>query len=387
MQHAAAVGAGQQLVIDTVGGREVTIGAGAAELVADLFRAALNQDFNRAFELNATAIEAGLYGDTMAQRYAQADPSQRRDVLATLTDARGGVFLPTVVANLVIDIERNYGFVPQYCTQLPIANVAAADIPKVLGDIDFFAMIEGSELKARRTAFGKSTLTEKYFGVIVPWTLIAERKVGGVLIPIVLRKLGEGASRKKDQMLITADGTAAFHGRKGLIKHATDGNISYATSPTATAFGDLTVDDWTAMKFELPPSIREGGVYVTHPDAEQHILKLEDGDGRRYFPLGAGPTGQYRIAGRPVVFTEAFPYVDGASSPYAAYVNPNYVLYGNGQQMTTTRLTEATIKDTDDNTLIHLALTNSAALRCVFAMDVEFPEFDAAAVGRTKAAA
>lgn len=356
------------------GTRTVTMTREAIDLTEDLMRSALSGDAVRQREAMDRLFERGYY----------AEVADTRDGFNTLTDGAGGVFLPTMISEHVYDIEKVYGVVPQYAMQLPIP-VGREKIPNVVGQLTFFAIGEGAEMKARRISFGGITLDPHQWGVIVPWTLKMEREAGGKILPIVLRKIAEASAGIKDETFISGDGTSTYHNITGALARATAGDVSYST-PVADhdAFAELDADDYLMIQAALPASQRKRGIYVFHPDREYELMKLKDGDGRYIYGTPANAAdGVGRLWGRPVAYTEKAPNTDGASMPYGLYFVPEFLAYGVGQSLQTDRLTEATIRDTDDSTLIRLGAQYSAALRVIEEFDLEFGDNTCFVVART----
>lgn len=337
-------------------------------LTGDMYRAIYAGNEHKLIGSQKRLFEGGHYEGN------PAFDGVTRDGFNTLVEDEGGVFLPTTISQRIFDIEKEYGLVPSQALQLPIPR-GREKLPNVSGNLQFFAVAEGSEMKARKFSFGFITLQPLEWGVIVPWTNKMDRQAGERLVPIINRKLAEASAKVKDDTFINGDGTASYHNITGLLNRTGDVNI-YTSSQTTT--GALDADDWLDLKESLPPSVRDAGVYFAHHDRRTELNKLKNSNGD-YILQGPGTNddGLDRLWGRPIVWTEAAPQSPGTGEAVAGYFHPDYLAYGVGSSLMATTLSEATIRDVDDSTLIRLAAQNQRAMRIIEEFDLELGEEDA----------
>jgi len=299
-----------------------------------------------------------------------------REGFQTLIDEDGGVFLPTTVAQQIYDIEDQVGAISQVATELPITG-GREKIPNVLGNISFHAINEFSEAQSEKFNFGGITLDPLMWGAIVPWSLKMEREAGSRLMPVVNRKIAEASARFKDDTFLNGDGGHDYHGIRGVYQRADDGDVTQQTpqDSSASTFGALTAIDWLQLQTGIPASRRSMGVYVTHPDRKYDILSLQTQNDGFYFYQPSTESNELsvdRLWGRPIYFTDQHPNTESSNEPYATYFDPNYVAYGRGESLTSTRLTEGTIPTPDGQDNIRLGSQFAAALRVFEEADFEF---------------
>lgn len=349
-------------------------------LTADLFNAINAKDNGKISEVQNNLYEAGHYEGSKIQEIKNAGYS-------TLSDPDGGIFLPTRISEMIFEYEGEYGFIPQFGLELPIPS-GREKIPSINSELEFFAIAEGSELKARKATFGGISLDPNQWGIIIPWTRKIEREAGERLVPVFLRKIAQASAKKKDKTFFSGDGTSAFHNIKGIETRAAAGDVEVSTAASGnTAFASLDPKDFLALQYKLPAAIRMNGVYVMHPDRSEELFELKD-DAGNYVPQAVfrvGQDGEHFLYNKRVVYTEAAPNTDGTSENFGAYCNPEYIAYGNGMNMTSERMTEASIKDVDDSTTINLGASHQAALKVVEEWDLDFGFNEAFALGQTAA--
>lgn len=349
------------------------------ENTEQLFRGMFMNDMNKVADAQFDLARGGHFGESVAVEATE------RSAFSTLTSQEGQVFLPTAISNEIFNIEQKFGTVTGNSMQLSIAS-GQLKIPNVTGNLQFFAIGEGTEMKARRFNFGGVTLDPNQWGCLVPWTLKIQREAGARLLPVVMQKIAEASAGIKDEAFLSGDGTSTYHNIKGLAQRATDGDIGVQTAASGnTSFATVDADDYLDIQKQLPAGIRKRGIYVLHPDREYDLRKLKDNDGQYIYGGPKGDNDVPRLWGRPVSYTEKAPNTDGTSVAVGYYYVPDYLAYGVGMNLAADTLTEATITDTDDSTEIKLGSQYSAALRVVEEFDLAFGKNDGFAQLKTAA--
>lgn len=352
----------------------------AHELTERLLRGVVSNNEAQIKDAQRKLYQGGHYKGRNFDKMARSN-----DGFNTLIDDEGGIFLPTTVANQIFEKEFEYGVVSGNAVQLPIPE-GRVKVPNLTGELDFFALVEGNEMKSRKVNFGGIELDPLMWGLITPWTLKMEAEAGGRLMPVLQRKIASASAKIKDDVFINGDGTSTFHNIKGLSQKADDGDITLKTANNGTSFSGIAADDYLMLQKEVFPAARPGGVYVAHPDRKFDILRLKDNNSRYYYlnPSERNMENATDVLwGKPVLYTEKAWNTDGSNKKAIGFFNPEYLAYGVGAGLTTDRLTEATIQDTSGNGDIKLGSQYSAALRVVEEFDLEFGLNDAFAVMET----
>jgi HK97 family phage major capsid protein len=293
----------------------------------------------------------------------------------TTIDEDGGVFLPTLVTDMILDVANVSGVFTSRGLRFPTGG-ARIKIPNILGRFTFQAVTETGEILVDRIAFKGMELDNLKWALFVPWSNELEGVRGAQLVDVFIRKLGQAYGDLADSVIINADGTSTYHNIKGLTNRALDSACTWvrksAAKATRTTFAALQQDDWNAAKMDLAASLRSGAFYVAHPDRE---IELENA---LYAATANNPVkwvtkvgDQMFINNLPIFFTDRFPNTDGADKAYAALVNADYIAIADGGSFVTDLFDQASIKD-KDGTTINLASSDMKALRVKTFMDVEF---------------
>lgn len=304
----------------------------------------------------------GHYGPAARERVESGERA-----LSTLTDGDGAIFLPEVVLNEVQRLVPDYGIIRRLSRVIPV-NQGSARVPNLAAGLVAFWVGEGQEIKARKPAFGKKSLDPEKMGIIVPWTTELEEETGSAFLDLVIELVAEAFALLEDQSGLYGDGTAAYGGVTGLANAA--GVVDVVLD--GQAFGGMTHKSLLALKFAASSRVRARGRFVLHPDSLRYLLEVEDADGR---PIIKQPTDDAMLPslyGSPIEVTEAVlgPDDDGADTTFAFYGDFSRFLIGQGRGLTSDLLTEATIKDVDDATLIYLGMQDMKALRVTQRLDM-----------------
>jgi len=366
--------------------RDVSVGEsrastedGCLHLTSKLYRAMLQQNQQRQREVQQELFEAGHYDDLADAEELRAEGFQ------TLIDEKGGVFIPTTVAQRIFDIEDQVGAISQVATELPLESGERRKFPNVLGTITFSAVNEFSEVTGQSFNFGGITMDAQKWAALIPWSNEMEEAAGGQLLPVLNRKIAIGSARFKDDTVLNGDGGSSYHGFRGIYQRADDGDITQrSTDSGASTFSGITATDWLKLQLALPASIRSQGVYVTHPDRRYDILDLAPSNEEFYFYQPSTESNQLsvdRLWGRPVYYTDQHPNTESSSEPYATYFHPDYLAFGRSNSLSTMLLDQATVTDPDGNDL-RLASQFAQALRVREDADFEFGLENAFAEGQ-----
>lgn len=303
------------------------------------------------------------------------------EAFSTLTDKDGGIFLPTTISDEIMEITREYGAFPANSMQIPMEVGGGRQIvPNLTGEITFHAVNQGNEAKASRFTFEGIALEELKWMGYVPWTYEVGEAQGERLVNLIMRKIAEGAARVKDDAAINGDAKSGYNGLYGILQRSSDSDhpeVRRSTAATGnSSFSDIDEQDFNNARLDVAPSIRSRGIYVMHNDWDVRLSGITDDNGRPLYLTGGAIQridGQWFIWGHPVVFTEKAPNTDGANNAYAIFYVPEFFAFGDVEAFTTQSLTEATIKDENDND-IRLASQDMQALRMKTFFDYELSQ-------------
>lgn len=310
---------------------------------------------------------------------------ETRDGYTTLTDADGGVFLPTVIADEVLRQQADMGAIYPNATVIPVGS-GKLRYPNITAGLQAFWVAETGEAKARKAAFRLLDLDPEMLIVLTPWTVQMEDEAAAKFMPIVLEKLAEAFSVEIDNAAINGDGSATYGGVTGLLNNGSVGAFTAATGHTTPA--TLDWKDWVQLPFKSHYRARPFGSYIVHPDMVQYLLLLRDDQDRPIYRLpGDAENGlsANTLWGRPVLQSIYAP--DPASvttgTPFALYGNVKHLLIGEKHELQTEVFNTGSIKDVDDSTTINLLTQYYKVLRAAQGVDIQVGLPASFAVGST----
>lgn len=343
-----------------------------------MMRAFINKDWQRAREIQVSMIDRGSYGS------APENPVElQRSVHNTLTDADGGVFLPTRVADIVLSYATTAGVIPQLATRFDLASGEQLTVPNTASDYTAFAVVEGANIKSRKLTFAKVTLLPKKWGVIAGWTSELGELAAAQVMNTIAMKVGDAFRYAADNAGFNGDGTATYNSITGILNVA--GTGTYTMPSTKTAFSDLAADDLIDAPVQVDVAARKNGVFAFHPDIESVLRKLKDGAGQYVYQYS--DDGRPTVAGKPVYYTEVLPALSAsaANTEFGVFGDFSKVQMGMGRDLQAKLLDQATIIDTDDSTEIHLGASDSLAIRYTQRFDLKIALASGFAVIKTAA--
>lgn len=334
--------------------------------VFSLIQGVVIGDQNKVQEARKALVEGGHYDDVLK------GPEGEKRSFSTLTDGKGGVFLPTSVSRTILDMSQQYGVVPANSFNLGNIIQNEVRVPQVLGRPSFSAVNQGSAITGSSFNFGGIALKASKWGTIIDWTNEVDESIGAIIMPKIMEKVAEAWSYVADNAFFNGDGTSTYNGINGLEE--LEGTVDYVQRVTAatgnTSFATVDATDYNSLVYALAPAARNGAIIVTHPNQLENIRNLQDGQGKYIYgdPSAVNPVGS--MWGYRIVLSEAFPFTDGTNKTVAAMYNPNYLAYATGRNLTTTRLVEGSFTDENSNT-VNLASQDAQAVRITGLFDMQ----------------
>lgn len=328
--------------------------------------------------IQATMLRDSDMQKTAAQELAEGGHIELRDGFSTFKDPKGGVFIPTSVSAEIMELAGQFGVVARRVANRFDLASENIKVPSVFGRPTFTAANEGSNIAGSGFSFGGIELSPLKWGLIIDWTNEIGDAAAARLIPIIQRKVAEAQAYLYDYTVFRGDGTSTYNKKVGYVTLSADSNKNNVKKTAAasgnTAYGTLDAEDWLAVQYDVAPYARQNGVYVMHPDMEEFLLGLKDGNGTFVYGGPATQTdGVRRLWGRPVEFTEAMVYDNQADKVAAAFVNLDYLAYGVANNLSVKELDQATITN-EDGSSVNLATSDSMALRFVTRYDFQISD-------------
>lgn len=333
--------------------------------IFSMIQGSVENNQEKVTEARKALAEGGHYDDVL-----KGVNGEKRN-FSSLTDPKGGIFLPTAVSDTVLTISQEYGVVPRLT--LNIGNILQNEVkvPQILGKPTFTAVNQGSAISGSGFNLGGIALKALKWGCIIDWTNEVDESVGAKLMPIIMRQIGEAFAYTQDNTFFNGDGTSTYNNIKGL--EGLTGSVNYVRTATATAhttFATLTADDFLKPQENVAPGTRAGSVYVMHPNMIFSLMKLKDTQGAYIYgkPSEINPIGT--LWGYPIATSEAFAYTDGSAKTACAFFNPKYVAYATGRSLTATKLVEGSITN-ENGTSVNLATQDAQAIRMTNLFDIQ----------------
>jgi len=341
-----------------------------------MINAHINNQFEARNEAAKSLVDYGYFPKEMEERN-----------FSTLTTGKGGILVPEIIASEILDIEQQYGFVPQYTNNLGNVLQSEVKVPNILGRPSFTAVNQGSAISGSGFNLGGISLKPLKWGAIIDWTNEVDESIGARMVPIIQRKIAEALAYAKDDAFINGDGTSSYNNISGLTSRVgSDAYVRQATAATGnTSFDTLDADDFQLPIYELAPGVRSGAVFLMHPNMVLKLQKIKDGRGAYIYgdPSAQAPVGT--LFGYPIRTSEAFPYSSGTYAQVCAFLNPMNLLYASGRELRADMLREGSVTNENGDT-VNLATMDAQAIRWTALFDIMFDNNTRSDAGTTKGA-
>lgn len=332
------------------------------------------------------AIETGLQkgnkeNDAITRKFINALKAKDTQVLKALSmkaidttedgsGADAGFTIPEPLANEVIRLESvGYGVAREIFSYNLLTQGNTKRVTALGATLSVFWTDEGEKKQSSQPNFDIVTLALKKLAVIVPMTEEVVEDSGVDLTALVAQLIREAIDKEVDLQFFMGDGTVWT------------GIFNDTSIPTTELANNITVaglrpEDVIAMADNTPLGVN--GMYLMHRSMLSKVRTLRqnaDGTGEYlYNVLGDGMSNSGSFAGTlngfPVKLIEAGPTAASAAfdgnKPIMMFGDfKRGVAYGEKSDVRLKVLDQATITDTDGETVINLAEQDMIALRAV----------------------
>lgn len=301
-------------------------------------------------------MKALLSGDRAAAKALSTSTSGEEP-----DDSAAGVTIPPELMAEVLRIkETQFGLARREFRYLPFSGPGnSRTIPALGTSVSVFWTGEGEKKKSTQPKFSLVTQTLKKLAAIVPMTeeILEDSAIN--LTALVAELFAEATAKEEDIQFFAGTGSPWT----GILNNGSINKVVQASG----SVDQITADDLLDLIDATPTDALNGSKFYMHRTVFSKLRKLKGEDGHYIV--------QSPVAGQPGSIWN-YPYELSDAFPAAADVETGdqYVLFGNlrqaaifgdKQQLRVKMLDQATITDTDDETVINLAEQDMVAIRVV----------------------
>ena len=327
--------------------------AGAEKMRAKALEAKAEPVDQKVQDRTRKFMKALLNGDKMGAKALTTSTSG-----SDPDDAQAGLTVPPELLAEVLRIkETQYGIARRDMMYLPFSGPGnSRAIPALGTSVNVFWTEEGGKKKSTQPKFSIVTQTLKKLAAIVPMTeeIIEDSAID---LNALLGALFAEATAKEEDLQFFAGTGAPW---TGLLNN---GDVNTVDAEDSV----ISADDLLNLQDATPTGAMDGARYYMHRTWLSVIRKLKDKQGQYIFQAPAnGLPGT--VWDRPYTLSDAFPAVADVEEGDAFILFGNLkttCIFGDKQQLRVKLLDQATITDTDDDTIVNLAEQDLVALRVV----------------------
>lgn len=312
-------------------------------------------------EITRNFLRAVKSGDA---KTAQKLGQKALDTTDDGSGADAGYLIPEPLANEVLRIiPTGYGKAKQLFGYNLLTEGNSKRITALGSTLSVYWTDEGAKKTSSQPTFDIVTLTLKKLAVIVPMTEEVMEDSGVDLTKLVAQLIVEAVAKEEDLQFFMGDGTVWT----GIFKDTNIDKVELASGKTAA---DLRPENILALADAIQDSPNNKYIMSRTMLSKVRTLRQNaDGTGDYiYDPLGGGDYGT--LNGRPLEIVEAAPSYTSATTtgrkPIMMYGDFKAgVAYGEKSDVRIKLLDQATITDTDGETVINLAEQDMVGIRAV----------------------
>lgn len=320
------------------------------------FAAVMAGDKAKAAELSQKAWDAAkTSADKKIRGFAKALTT------STVDDAKAGSLIPPELYAEVFRIkETQYGLARREMFYLPFTGPGnSRTVPNLASGVSVVWTDETERKSSTQPSFSLVTQTLKKLAAIVPMSeeILEDSAVN--IVGLLGELFAEATAKEEDIQFFMGTGSPWT----GILNNGEVTQVEQASG----SVDQLTADDLLDMQTATPSGALDGAKYFMHRSVLAIVQKLKGSDGQYIW--------QRPAEGRPGTIWN-YPYETSDAFPAAADVETDdpYVLFGNlkkaaifgdKQQLRVKMLDQATVSDSDGETVLNLAEQDMVALRIV----------------------
>lgn len=235
---------------------------------------------------------------------------------SSMNNATGGVFVPDVLAQTIIDLRLQYGVYRRNTRVVPMTSDTLTINRRVSG-LTVYYPAENSDITASKTAWNQVSLTAKKYAclAVYPMELAADAVIS--LADMLAEESAYAFAKAEDTNGFLGDGTTTYGNTVGIVTKINDGSHDgslYAAASGHTGFETLSLGDFHGLTAKLPSYARTGAKFYISPTGfDSCMSRLMYGSGGVTVEQVAGGV-QYRFLGYPVELSEVLNSTAGADA-------------------------------------------------------------------------
>lgn len=336
-----------------------------ADSTRDFLKALISGDKSEVKRVSSEAWKSALKSTDKATR-SRAKALQK--ALSTSSsgdapdDAQAGLLVPPELLAEVLRIrETQYGLARRSFRYLPFSGPGnQRTIPALGTSVSVYWIDEGGKKKSTQPKFNVVTQTLKKLAAIVPLTeeIVEDSAIN--LTALLGDLFAEAVSKEEDIQFFAGTGTPWT----GILNN---GSVNVVNQQSGDV-NQLTADDLLDMIDGTPTGALAGAKFYMNRKTLSIIRKLKASTTGEYIFQRPADGLHGTIWDYPYELSDAFPEPTdvGTGDPYIMFGNlQQAAVFGDKQQLRVKLLDQATITDTDDETVLNLAEQDMIALRIV----------------------
>lgn len=271
-------------------------------------------------------FRASFLGDARAAQWVRdnQDVIGPQAVMSGSVNTQGGILVPSVLSNVIIDLRETYGVFRQNVRSVPMSSDSIV-MPRRTGGLTAYFVADTDATTESTKSFDGVELRAKEVAALTRYPMSLAEDAIINLADDLANELAYAFALKEDQCGFVGDGTSTYGGIYGAAVKINNGSYAGSISTAAsghTGFETLTVSDFAGAVAKLPDFARPGAKwYVSSAGFATSMQSLMYAAGGNTVDNVAGGTSR-SFLGYPVVISQVL------NSTLGADVSKIKVLFG-----------------------------------------------------------
>ena len=251
---------------------------------------------------------AAISGNERAARWCATHNIQVR-AMSEGVNTQGGVLVPTILAQRIIDQREEHGVFRQHAFIEPMSS-DVVDISRQTSGLTPVFVGEGVSITESTSAWDAVKLVAKKLAAETRTSSELEEDAMINLADRFAIDVGKGFAEKEDQCGFNGTGTSTFGGIFGLTEKIDDGThtASIITTSTLDSFAEVTNDELTKMVGALPEFAQENAKWFCSRVGWAAVFqRLAVAGGGNTIQTLTGPKIERSYMGYPIVISQVLP--------------------------------------------------------------------------------
>lgn len=251
-------------------------------------------------------VLGALFGAEKAQAFCRENGIAITKVASEGVNSAGGFLVPTEFSSAIIDLRDVYGVFRREARVWPMSSDTVT-FPRVAGGLTAYPMNENGTVTESQKSWDQVLLSAKKWGVLTRYSSELSEDAVISIADDLAQEMGRAFAYAEDNAGFNGDGSATYHGIRGVLPSIIDGTHTAGAVDAASnhdTFAEIDAADLATLMAKLPQyALRNAAFYCSQPCFELVFSRLMQAAGGNAKSDQAARS-PYQYLGYPVIISQ-----------------------------------------------------------------------------------